>query len=232
MVYEHEVLGVVPARGGSRGLPRKNVLPLAGKPLIAWTVEAALAAETIARVVVSTDDDEIASVARAHGAEVVIRPAPLATDTAPTEPAVFHVLETLRAAEDYVPEAVALLQCTSPLRGAGIIDAGVRKLFETGCDAVMTVTPIQHWYLSGALDGEDAYMPHYDYQRRPRSQEMPHRYLEHGALYVTRTASLYRYGNRLGGDVRVVVMDPVRSVDIDGAEDFALAEEVLRGVTP
>lgn len=221
---------MIPARGGSKGVPRKNVLPLAGKPLIAWTIEAALAAETVSRLVVSTDDDEISAAAGAAGAEVVRRPADLATDTAPTEPALLHALDALAATEGYAPEAVALLQCTSPLRGPDIIDAGVGKLFETGCDAVMAVTPIQHWYLAGTVDEGDVFRPEYDYKGRPRSQEMPHKYRENGALYVTRTAALRRFGNRLGGDVRVVVMDALRSIDIDTAEDFRLAEEALRGL--
>ncbi len=226
----HEVLGIIPARGGSKGVPRKNVRPLAGKPLIVWTIEAALAAEGVTRLVVSTEDDEIAQVAKAAGAEVIRRPEELAQDTTPTEPAMFHALEELKAREGYEPEAVALLQCTSPLRGPDIIDAGVRKLFETGCDAVMTVTPIQHWYLAGTIRDGDVFVPEYDYQKRPRSQDMPEKYRENGALYVTRIEAFYRYRNRLGGDVRVIVMDPVRSIDIDTWEDFRLAEEVLRGL--
>lgn len=230
MSVREEVIGIIPARGGSKGLPRKNLLALAGKPLIVWTIEAALAAATLGRVVVSTDDEEIGAVAEKAGAEVIRRPAELATDTAPTEPAIFHVLEELERAEGYQPDAVALLQCTSPLRGPDIIDAGVRKLFETGCDAVMTVTPIQHWYLSGYVEGGDVFVAEYDYAKRPRHQEMPLKFRENGALYVTRREALYRYGNRLGGEVRVIIMDPVRSLDIDTAEDFALAEEVLRGL--
>ena len=228
----HEVLGIIPARGGSKGVPRKNIRPLAGKPLIVWTIEAAQAAETITRLVVSTEDDEIAAVAARAGAEVIRRPAELARDTSPTEPAMFHALEELKAREGYEPEAVALLQCTSPLRGADVIDAGVRKLFETGCDAVMTVTPIQHWYLAGTIRDGDVFVPEYDYAKRPRSQDMPEKYRENGALYVTRIEAFYRYKNRLGGDVRVIIMDPVRSIDIDTWEDFRLAEEVLRGLGP
>ncbi len=226
----YEVLGIIPARGGSKGVPRKNVRPLAGKPLIVWTIEAAQRAELVARVVVSTDDDEIADISRAAGAEVIMRPAELATDTAPTEPAMFHALEVLKQREGYRPDAVALLQCTSPLRGADIIDACIRKLFQTGCDAVMTVTPVQHWYLSGTIQPPDIFVPEYDYQKRPRSQDMPEKYRENGAVYVTRIDSFYRFRNRLGGEVRVVVMDPIRSIDIDTPEDFELAELALRGL--
>jgi CMP-N,N'-diacetyllegionaminic acid synthase len=224
-----EVLGLIPARGGSKGVPRKNILPLAGKPLIVWTIEAALQAETITRVTVSTDDGEIAAVAEAAGAEVIMRPPELATDFTPTEPVMQHVLAELARAS-YQPEAIALLQCTSPLRGPDIIDAAVRKLFSTGCDAVMTVTPIQHWYLAGRVEGEDLFVPEYDYRARPRSQDMPAKYRENGALYVTRRTAFEKYGNRLGGQVRVVIMDPVRSLDIDTWEDFRLAEQVWRGL--
>ncbi|MBC7288630.1 MAG: acylneuraminate cytidylyltransferase family protein [Armatimonadetes bacterium] len=227
----HEVLGIIPARGGSKGVPRKNLQPLAGKALILWTVEAAQAARTITRLVVSTDDEEIAAIAAEAGAEVIRRPPELAQDTSPTEPALFHVLETLRNSEDYEPEALALLQCTSPLRGPEIIDEGVNKLFATGCDAVMTVTPIQHWYLAGTIREGDVFVPEYDYHKRPRSQDMPEKYRENGALYVTRIDAFYRFGNRLGGEVRVIVMDPVRSIDIDSWEDFRLAEEALRGLS-
>lgn len=227
-----EVIGIIPARGGSKGVPRKNVLPLAGKPLIVWTIDAALRCETITRVVVSTDDDEIAATAEAAGAEVVRRPAELAADTSPTEPAMLHVLDTLRDSEGYEPDAVALLQCTSPLRGAEIIDAGVRLLLDSGCDAVMTVTGVQHWYLAGQIGEDVLFAAEYDYARRPRSQDMPHKYRENGALYVTRGEAFRRFGNRLGGEVRVLVMDPVRSLDIDTWDDFHLVEEVLGGLKP
>lgn len=225
-----EVLAIIPARGGSKGIPRKNVRDLAGKPLIVWTIEAALRASTISRVVVSTDDDEIASVAEAAGAQVIRRPPELAQDTTPTEPALLHVLGTLEQTEGYRPDAVSLLQCTSPLRGADLIDQCVRLLFETGCDAVMTVLHVQHWYLVGKMDEEGRYWPEYDYQKRPRSQDMPEKFRENGAVYVTRLESMLKYRNRLGGDVRVVPMDPVRSVDIDLEEDFVLAEEVIKGI--
>jgi N-acylneuraminate cytidylyltransferase len=221
------MLAIIPARGGSKGVPRKNVRLLAGRPLIAWTIEAALQAQAIDRVVVSTDDDEIAAVAAAAGAEIIRRPPELAQDTTPTEPALLHVLDTLQAAEDYQPEAVVLLQCTSPLRGPETIDDCAALLHQTGCDAVMTVTPMQHWYLAGTLGDGGLYQPEYDYLKRPRSQDMPEKYRENGAVYVTRTETLRRVGNRLGGEVRVVVMDPVRSVDIDSEADFLLAEQLV-----
>jgi len=229
---DRKVLGIIPARGGSKGIPRKNVRLLCGKPLIAWTIEAALNAAEIDRLAVSTDDTEIAEVAHCCGAEVILRPADLALDKSPNEPALLHALDTLEATDGYVPEAVALLQCTSPLRGSDIIDAGVELLFTSGADAVLTVCPMQHWYLSGAIDESGAYQAEYDYDRRPFSQDMPHKYRENGALYVTRTSLLRERRNRLGRKVHALVMDPARSIDIDTEEDFVLAAQVMHGIRP
>jgi CMP-N,N'-diacetyllegionaminic acid synthase len=224
------VLAVIPARGGSKGVPRKNVRLLAGKPLIVWTIEAAQRAGTIDRIVVSTDDDEIASVAQSAGAEVCMRPPALAGDTTPTEPVLLHVLDTLAAEDGDQPDALALLQCTSPLRGADTIDRCVRLLADSGCDAVMTVTPMQHWYLCGRVGESGLFEPEYDYARRPFSQQMPEKFRENGACYVTRTSCLHTHHNRLGGEVRVLPLDVVRSIDIDSEADFLLAEEAIRGV--
>jgi CMP-N,N'-diacetyllegionaminic acid synthase len=229
---DHHVLGIIPARGGSKGIPRKNLKLLCGKPLIVWTIEAAQRATGIERLVVSTDDIEIAETAVASGAEVIMRPAELAADASPTEPALEHVLDTLQTTEGYVPEAIALLQCTSPLRGSDIIDAGIEMLFETGGDAILSVCPIQHWYLAGMLSPEGAFLPEYDYSNRPFSQTMPHKYRENGALFVTRTSSFRRTNNRLGGEVFALVMDAARSVDIDTDDDFILAAQVMAGIRP
>jgi CMP-N-acetylneuraminic acid synthetase len=96
----------------------------------------------------------------------------------------------------------------------------------------MTVTAVQHWYLAGQVGEGGVFAAEYEYARRPRHQDMPHKYRENGALYVTRTEAFHRFGNRLGGEVRVLVMDPVRSLDIDTWDDFRLVEEVLKGLKP
>ena len=224
------VLTIIPARGGSKGIPRKNVLPLNGKPLIAWTIEAARQAELVTRVVVSTDDDEIAEVSRAAGAEVLMRPAELAGDTTPTEPVLVHVLETLRAREGYVPDLLVLAQCTSPLRGAEIMDQGINLLLTTGCDCVLTVAPIMHWRLRGEIGPAGQWKSEYSFLERGFSQQHAQKYSENGALYVLRREVLETFGNRLGGDVRALAMDWAHSVDIDHPEDFGLAEKLMEAL--
>lgn len=221
-------LCLIPARGGSKGIPGKNLRPLLGQPLIVWTIEAALRAELVTRVVVSTDAEDIAAVARSAGAEVVMRPPELAGDTTPTEPVLAHVLQALRDSEEYVPDLLVLAQCTSPLRGAETMDQGIRLLLETGCDCVLTVAPVMHWRLRGEIGPEARWQPEYRYEDRGFSQQHAPKYSENGALYVLRRWVLETFGNRLGGDVRALVMDWAHSVDIDHPEDLDLAEKLLR----
>jgi N-acylneuraminate cytidylyltransferase len=225
-----ELLGIIPARGGSVGIPRKNLAPLAGKPLIVWTIEAARKSRRLTRVVVSTEDEEIAQVAVEAGAEVIRRPAELAGDTTPTEPVLLNVLDQLEQSEGYVPEAVALLQPTSPLRGAALIDRALELWAESGCDAVVSMTPVQNPHLLGTVDAEGRLQPRYEFGRRQFSQEVTPLYSENGAIYVTRTRLLRELENRLGGEVRVLVMDWSQSVDTDSPADLALAEQLIRAL--
>ncbi len=221
-------LALIPARGGSKGIPRKNLAPLAGKPLVVWTIEAARQARLVGRVVVSTEDAEIAQVAQEAGAEVIPRPPELAQDTTHTEPVLVHALEYLREWEGYVPEVVVLLQPTAPLRGAAVIDRGLRLLAETGCDCVLGVAPIQNSHLQGEIGERGEWLPEYKYGERLFSQQARPKYSENGALHIFRREVLETYGNRLGGDVRALVMDPLESVDIDGPEDLRRAELLMK----
>ena len=227
-----EVLALIPARGGSKGIPRKNLAPLGGKPLIVWTIEAARAAELVSRVAVSTDDDEIAQVARGAGAEVISRPAELSGDAAQTEPALEHAVAYLREREGYRPDLLVMLQCTSPLRGAETIERGIRLLAETGCDCVLSVSPIQNPHVTGTLGPAGLWQPRYRYDQRALSQQVEPLYAENGALYVLRREVLETYHNRLGGEVHALVMDPLRSVDIDRPEDLRLAEALMQVLGP
>lgn len=154
-----EILAIIPARGGSKGIPRKNLAILAGQPLIAYTIRAARNAKLLNRVVVSTEDEEIAGVAKSHGAEVILRPSELALDTTPTEPVLLDVLKTLESKEGYVPDAVVLLQPTSPLRSESHIDEAIKKLYDTEADAVVSVCEAQHHNLSANLDADRLWQP-------------------------------------------------------------------------
>ncbi|MCL6450614.1 MAG: acylneuraminate cytidylyltransferase family protein [Acetobacteraceae bacterium] len=221
-------LGVIPARGGSKGIPRKALCDLGGRPLLVHTVEAALCARGLDRVVVSTDDPEIAAVARAAGAEVpFLRPAALAGDDAPTAAVLQHALSFLERSQGFAPRAVVTLQPTSPFRAPGLIDRCLEEFLRTGADSVTTVFPAEHhpawmWRLGperrleplapgrGAAPG--------------RRQDLEPVYRLTGSVYVTRPALILEQGAVLGGDVRgVVVEDPAEALDIDAPFDLLVA---------
>ena len=219
-------LCIVPARLGSKSIPRKNLRPVAGKPLLVWSIEQGLAS-VADKVVVSTDSVEIAAVARQAGAEVpFMRPAELATDTAATEPVLLHVLEELERRQGYRPESVVLLQPTCPIRKPGTIDRAIRHLAETGADSLVGVREI-HPFLWEGIDHPRAF---YDFMNRPRRQDVPpakRLFEETGAMYITRTDLLRRSGNRLGGKIAVFLMEAEESWDIDGESDLKVVDALL-----
>ncbi len=224
------ILCVIPVRGGSKGVPGKNSRLVAGKPLVAWTIEQALAAEAGLDVIVSTDDQQLAEIARAAGADVpFLRPAELAQDTTPTEPVVQHAIAH-RVAEGRRPDAVMLLQATSPVRLPGTLDRAVRQFTETGVDSLVGVvaqTPF-FWHPAATADGSAS--AEYDPAARPRRQELgvsDYFYKETGSLYVTRTEIYERHNNRIGGRVGLFTMDEAEGVDIDTLVDLRIAEQVL-----
>jgi CMP-N-acetylneuraminic acid synthetase len=224
------VLGIVTARGGSKGVPRKNIRDLAGKPLLAWTAEAALSASRLARVVLSTDDDEIAEVGRRHGLDVpFMRPADLALDTTPSLPVLQHVVATLEAAGDRY-DATCLLQPTNPLRRPGTIDACIELLDSTGSDSVVTVLPVPdeynpHWVFFRAPDGSlTSAMPG---PLIPRRQDLPRAFHREGQVYVTRRNVLMEQNTLYGGRLCGYPIDADWTANIDTLDDWARAEALL-----
>ena len=220
------ILCVIPVRGGSKGVPRKNVRRVAGRPLVVWTIEQALAARPPLDVLVSTDDAEIAEVARAAGADVpFLRPAELARDETPTEPVIRHAIAA-RTAQGRRPDAVMLLQATSPVRQPGTLDRAVEQFTASGVDSMVGVVPVAPflWELS------DPPRAAYPVDARPRRQDMTptdKRYRETGSLYLTRTEIYERLDNRLGGSIGLFVMAEEEGVDIDTFQDLELAERYL-----
>ncbi|MGH9013058.1 MAG: cytidylyltransferase domain-containing protein [Acidimicrobiia bacterium] len=224
------VLGLIPARGGSKGIQRKNVRALGGRPLLAYTAEAALSARTLSRVVLSTEDEEIADLGRALGLDVpFLRPAALADDEAPMLSVVQHVLSALEGAGDRY-DAVCLLQPTNPLRTAETIDACVQLLERSGADAAVTVLPIPtehnpHWAFEVGADGF-LRLTTGEAQPITRRQDLPPAFHREGSVYVTRVPVVLA-GSLYGGRLVGLEVRPDQSVNLDEPGDWARAETLL-----
>jgi CMP-N-acetylneuraminic acid synthetase len=228
------VLGLIPARGGSSGVPRKNIATLAGRPLLAYTCEAALGSRCLTRVVLSTDDEEIAQVGRASGVEVPFRrPAELARADTPSLVAAQHAVRWLRDHEQWEPELVVLLQPTSPLRQAHHIDEAMECMRDVAADSVVSVVPVPHRFTPyGILQVRDGWAR--DFWETPvafdrfRRQDAPVLFARNGpAIVGTRTTVLMESQSFYGERVLPYVMDEEDSVDIDTMFDLRLAEWIL-----
>lgn len=227
------VLGVIPARGGSKAIPGKNLVPLGGRPLLAWTADAARAS-SLTRVVLSTDDERIARAGRELGLEVpFLRPASLATDEAASIDVALHALDACSTPDDPY-DAVMLLQPTSPLRTGADIDAAIALLDASGADAVISVVDVggHHPARMKWLEGDRLLDPPFaePVENQPRQALRP-MVIRNGALYLTRTAVLRRRTFK-GEDCRALVMPAERSVNIDEPLDLVVAEAVLRDAGP
>ncbi len=227
-----EVVGLITARGGSKGVPRKNLKLLAGKPLIAWTIESARQSRRLDRVIVSTEDEEIADISRRWGAEVpFMRPVELAQDDSPHILVVEHAIRWLQEHDEGSLSRLLLLQPTSPLRTAEDIDAAIELAESRDAEAVVSVCQTEHHpYLvkrilpDGTLD--DFMKPDLAY---PRRQDLPPAYALNGAIYLSRIESLLSSRTFLPKGIFPYIMPPERSLDINSAWDFYVAELVLRG---
>jgi len=227
MYKEKKILGVITARAGSKGIPGKNIKDVAGKPLIAYTVEAAKASKYLTRTVVSTDGEEIAAVAKEYGADVpFMRPTEHATDTATSMQVVQHVLEELqKSGETY--DYLMILQPTSPLRTSEDIDACIKLAVDRDADSVMSMVELEDFALKKlkTIDEQDVIYPMLDDEGKEssRRQDAQKVYKRNCAIYLTKT-SLIAEGDLFGQTPLAYVMPEERSVDINAPVDLELAE--------
>lgn len=217
---------IIPARGGSKGVPGKNVRPIAGKPLIAWSIEQALNSKGIDKVFVSTDSPEIAEVAKSYGALVpFLRPAEISGDTASTESAVLHWLDWLSDMEDK-PDLIVLIQATSPIRRRGAFDDAIEQFVQHEFDSALGVCPSHRFYWRQ----QHTALASYDYLNRPRRQDIPkneQQMMETGSFYLTKCGIWETVKNRLGGKVGLVIQSEEEGYEIDSISDFVLCEALL-----
>ncbi len=224
-----KVLGVITARGGSKRIPGKNLRPLLGKPLIVYTIKAALGSKLLTRVILSTDDDEIMKVGRDCGVEVPFRrPPELAGDTTPTVAVIIHAVEFMEK-RGFFPDIIVILEPTSPLRQAEDIDNAIRKHIETDADSVVSVTKTDHWHPIRAKKIEDDIIDDYCLEEKEgvRRQDLPPAYFRNGAFYSVKRDVLINKHRLYGETTRPYIMPAERSADINEEIDFKLAEVLL-----
>ena len=228
-----QVLGIITARGGSKGIPRKNLAPLNGKPLLRYTIDAAKESRLLSRLVLSTDDEEIASVGRALGADVpFLRPPELAADTTPTIPVLQDVVRRLSGLGNQQYDAIFVLQPTNPLRLSSDIDGAIELLASTGADSVISCTPVgdAHPFKMNLIEPETGKMIEPSFAGKvegQRRQELPIFYERDGSVYLTRTEVLMRDNTIKGKDCRAWIIPEHRHRNIDTPWDLRCAEWMM-----
>jgi CMP-N,N'-diacetyllegionaminic acid synthase len=221
-------VAIIPARGGSKGIPRKNLVDICGKPLIAWSILQAREARQIDSVWVTSDDDEILAVAESYGAITIRRPAKISSDQASSESAWIHALDAIEG-QGVSVDVVVAMQATSPIRESSDLDGGVLTLREQGYDSMLSVAEVEDFFTWRIDMNGGAQSVNYDYRKRKRRQQIEKRYLENGSFYAFRPEQLRRQNNRLGGRIGLFVMGRHKMFQIDSPEDIELCAAVMRG---
>ncbi len=231
-----KALGVIPARGGSKSIPRKNIAMLGGRPLLAYTIEAAQGSRLLTDYLVSSEDEEILQVARQYGAPTpFVRPAELASDEAPSLPVVQHAVREMERLKGVVYDIVVLLQPTTPFRLPQDIDAAVEKLIATQADSVISVCDVGAYHparMRWIIDDQLVELPIREERELQRRQDLPPVYIRNGAIYAVRREVVMLQNSMVGKISRPYIMPEERSVNIDSKLDFLLAEILIQQKSP
>lgn len=221
------IIAIIPARGGSKGIVGKNIKLLNGKPLICHTIKEALKSKYLGTIFVSTDNPKIAEISKKCGANVIERPPELAADDSSTIDAIYHAIDIIKC--NYIPDIVVLLQPTSPLRSTNDIDAAIELFLNMDCDAVISMCKVEHplyWYFK--IENDDLKPLFGDEYLKMRRQDLPDVYRPNGAIYITTVKNLYKNNGFYCDKSVPYIMPPERSIDIDEEIDFKLAELLIQ----
>ena len=216
-----KIISIIPARGGSKSIPKKNLIDFMGKPLIAQTIKQSSTTSMINRTIVSTESQEIAGVAKKYGAEIFKRPDSISGDEASTESAMLHVLNTLKEKENYIPEIVVLLQATSPLRKKNDIKNAINYFINNEGDSLISGTQFED-FLFWEKNNKDWLAVNYNPQNRMRRQDRKPQFVENGSIYMFKPDILYKFNNRIGGKMLLFQMEFWQTWEIDTYDEIDL----------
>jgi len=219
---------IILARGGSKGLIRKNLTDFCGKPLLQWTVEQALIAKHVSSVWVSSDNEEILNLSQSLGANTILRPDEFSDDTSTSESAWLHAINYIEENSHDNVSVVLAPQCTSPVREVRDFDESIEKYFNEKYDSLFSGSIATDFNLWRYNENKELFSYTYDHSARGRRQEKPLQIVENGSFYIFKTDLLKKYNNRLGGRIGVHIMEFWKSFQIDESEDLEFCENLMR----
>ena len=223
-INKKNIIAIIPARGGSKGIPKKNIINFLDKPLITHSIQYAKDSKFLDDIYVSTDDENIAEISLKEGAKIINRPDFLSSDTATTESAVLHALDKIVTK----PDTIIILQPTSPLRPENSLDKAIKHFFSEGCDSLLSISPTHRFFWK--VDRKKA-IPRYDFNNRLRRQDIKKEdvnYVENGSLYISTYDNLITNKNRLGGNIGFIIFDEKYSYEIDSYTDLKILESIAK----
>jgi N-acylneuraminate cytidylyltransferase len=223
-----KTIAIIPARGGSKGIYKKNLVDVGGRKLVTWSIEQALNAKNISSVWVTSDDEEILEISKSSGARIIKRPPELSDDIASSESAWQHAIEFVRALESFTD--VIGLQATSPIRDSFDLDSGISKFYSGGYDSLISVNLIKDYFVWKKLDTEEELIVpvNYDHRVRKIRQDITEQYLENGSFYIFKADTIKEYGSRIGPKCGYYVMESHKRFQIDEVEDIKLCNAIFQ----
>jgi CMP-N,N'-diacetyllegionaminic acid synthase len=222
-----QTVAIIPARGGSKGIPKKNLIPFCGKPLIAWSIEQAVSASHIDSVWVTSDDEEILSVAQSYGANPILRPNDISGDGASSESAWIHAVDDIRNKGIDIDLAIGI-QATSPLREAKDLDLAIEKFRNDQLDSLFSASLIEDFFIWEEDDDGNLKSQNYDHLNRKRRQDIKPQYVENGSFYLFKPDDISKFDNRLSGKIGFSIMEFWKTFEIDSMEDLEFCEALMK----
>jgi len=221
------VVAIILARGGSKGIPRKNIIDFCGKPLIVWTIEQLQKAKGINSIWVSSDSEEILSISQNCGVKIIHRPNEISEDVSTSESGWLHALDIIEN-EIGIVDLVIAPQVTSPLRESTDIERGISDFYEQNCDSMFSCSVVWDFFFWEKKPDEELKSVNYDYRTRSRRQDIPEQYIENGSFYLFKPDVLRQHNNRLAGKIGMTKMELWKMFEIDSIEDLNMCEALMK----